>query len=450
MNNLIVICKNGGLKALKNSIIGKKGVVLLCGQNLLEYSDKFDKFLNDPNIITLAYKNSSNILNKDPDILFLDTRIKNTRVPNDNTLIVYNNDGTTTEYETIYRSDEFSPHIFIKSHNSNGIQYVGYKELSNYKFDEIIEGNTINNQSTTDNYSQCLLFLNYLGIKEIYILGAFNIKNPDIRKFNRSYHYYNIDKVGGYVIETGHMMHAMASHFWYKYLKEKGCSIYNVSQSGSLCEYIPRIDFNDIFTDDKTITNKPIDDCCLFSFISNRLDPDFYIENYIKDRNPTADKEQICIKHYIWNGYFCGCKLNENDDHNMWDICEPLRRVIFDKKYDMKLLYLYNLFKYPKLAIRQGLKNSEFLFQNHILSPSILGDKNYKDLPLTWEECDLIIDKLQFNYEEIMQQNGDDKNFGGGAFQMSMKEIKQHLPQGVHSKYIALVIYLITSSANVR
>ena len=44
----------------------------------------------------------------------------------------------------------------------------------------------------------------------------------------------------------------------------------------------------------------------------------------------------------------------------------------------MRLYFYLVLFKYPKLGIDLGLNNCEFAFQNHILSPSILGTIQYK------------------------------------------------------------------------
>ena len=430
---------------LKNSMTNKKGAIFLCGQNLIEHKEKFSKVIDNKNFITLAYKNSSNILPSEPDILFIDTRIKDTNVPSKNVLIVYNNDGSPRLYKTIHRNNEFAPHIFINSQSSRdniGVDYIGYGKYKNYIFDQFVNSNTITNKKTTDNYSQCLMFMYFLGIKEIYIFGAYNIEHPDIRKFRFSHHFNNMSLRGGYVIETGHMMHALSSHWWYTYLKNKGVCVFNVSKEGSLCERIPRIIFNDIFKEKKKNISNSGPDCCLFSFIQRRLDIDYYSKTHLKKEQRNFD---ACLTHYIWKGYFGGCMLNKTDNHSMVNICKPVHDVVVNKLYDNEIIFLLVLFKYPTIAIQHGLYKCEFPFQNHVLSPSIVGRVQYRHLPTTYKNCDKLITKIKFDYNKYYNNIQDSQIIGKHPqFKMSFGEIKRQVLTSISHKYIALCAYLIS------
>ena len=374
--NLSELYKKNGILSLKNSMVNKKGAIFLCGQNLHEHKNRFSEIFNNSNFITLAYKNSYNILPSDPNILFLDTRIKDTKIPSNNVLIVYNNDGSSKKYHKINRNKEFKPHIFINSKNTNltkKINYIGYSNYEKYKFDQQLNENTITNAKTTDNYSQCLMFMDFLGIKEIYIFGAYNIAHPDVRTNRYSYHFNNIGMKGGYIIETGHMMHALSSHWWYKYLQNKNTNVYNVSKEGSLCNLIPRIEFDEIFKSNRKNIEISKNDCCLFTFIKNRLDTKYHSKSINIPNN--FDK---CLNHYICKGYFAGCKLNENDNHSMVEICKPLYKVIINKKYDIDIIFLFLLFKFPKIALSMSKKSCEFAFHNHVMAPLILHLWNFQ------------------------------------------------------------------------
>lgn len=441
------------IETLKNSMEGKKGIIFLCGQNLEEYNinDNFEKLLKREDVISLAYKNSSNILPIEPDILFLDTRIKNTKIPSNKVLIAYCDDGTGRPYNKILRNEDFSPHIMIncinKHTNNSGINYIGYGKNINYEFGTSIKKNIMYNQKTTDNYSQSIMLMYYLGIKEIYMFGAYNIANPDVRNHRFSHHFNNKHKVGGYVIETGHMMHALSSHWWYKYLLKRGVKVYNVSNEGGLCKKIPRISYDDMFKNTQTSEENVIvaedckEDCCLFSFIENRLDVNFYAKEY--KTSPIFDN---CLNHYIWKGYFCGCKLNINDNHSMVNMAKPLRDVIIHKKYDKDIIFLYLLFKYPKLAIEHKV-NPEFAFQNHVLSPLIYGKfKKFKKitLPLTYSDCDKYIEEFKFDYNNYyLQTFKDDKIFGYHPhWKCEFKVFKEHLTH-IEKKYMSLISHII-------
>ena len=450
MNLVELFNKTKKIQDIKNSMTGKKGVIFLCGQNLEEYNinDNFEKLLKREDVISLAYKNSSNILPVEPDILFLDTRIKDTKIPSSKVLIAYCDDGTSTPYNKIRRNEDFSPHIMInciqKHANSSGINYIGYNKNINYEFGTTIKNNIMYNQKTTDNYSQSIMLMHYLGIKEIYIFGAYNIAHPDVRNNRFSHHFYNKNKKGGYVIETGHMMHALSSHWWYKYLLKRGVKVYNVSNEGGLCKKIPRISYTDMFKNVETIENTVVDsadckeDCCLFSFIENRLDVNFYAKEF--KTPPIFDH---CLNHYIWKGYFCGCKLNNNDDHSMVNMAKPLRDVIIHKKYDKDIIFLYLLFKYPKLGM-QLKQNPEFAFQNHVLSPIIYGKSQKITLPLTYSDCDKYIEESNFNYDNYyLQTFKDDKIFGYHPYwKCEFKVFKAHLTH-IEKKYISLISHII-------
>jgi hypothetical protein len=187
-------------------------------------------------------------------------------------------------------------------------------------------------------------------------------------------------------------------------------------------------------------------ECCLFSFIKNRLDIDYYSKNYLEKKLHNFD---TCLNHYIWKGYFCGCKLNKNDDHSMINMCKPMRDIVINKLYDNEIIFLLVLFKYPKMAIKFGLNNCEFAFQNHILSPSILGTLQYKNLPTTYKACDKLITEIQFDYNKYYNNIKDTQVIGAHLqFQMLFGEIKKQAIKSISHKYIALCAYLIESNEN--
>lgn len=422
----------------------KKGVIFLCGQNLQEHdkNDNFLKLLKREDVVSLAYKNSSNILPIEPDILFLDTRIKDTKIPSSNVLIVYTDDGSQRPYNTIIRHEDFSPHVMIncidKNNNQSGINYIGYNSNIDYKFGDTIKKNIMYNQKTTDNYSQSIMLMYYLGIKEIYIFGGYNISHPNVRDNRFSHHFNNKEKKGGYVVETGHLMHAMSSHWWYSYLLKRGVKVYNVSNEGGLCKKIPRINYENMF---KTTENNKVDecdkDCCLFSFIKNRMDINFYSKEYY-----TRELFDYCLNHYIWKGYFCGCKLNASDNHSMIDMAKPLRDVIIYKKYDKDIIFLYLLFKYPKLAFEHK-SNPEFAFQNHVLSPLIYGNFKNITLPLTYLDCDKYIKDSNFDYNNYYLSLKDDTMIGYHPhWKCKFKHSKIYINH-IEKKYVSLISYII-------
>ena len=442
--NLSELCSKNSILSLKNSMINKKGVIFLCGQNLHEHKNRFSEILNNKEFVTLAYKNSYNILPSDPDILFLDTRIKDTKIPPENVLIIYNNDDSGEIYEKIPRNNEFKPHIFINSKNTKitkDINYIGYGNYVNYKFDQSITKNIITNANTTDNYSQCLMFMDFLGIKEIYIFGAYNIAHPDVRNNRYSHHFNNIHKKGGYVIETGHMMHALSSHWWYKYLQSKKVKVYNVSKEGSLCNLIHRINFDEIFKLNKKIIDVNKNDCCLFSLIKNRLDTKYY--SRCAGISNDFDK---CLNHYIWKGYFAGCKLNKNDNHSMIEICKPLYKVIINKEYDIDIIFLFLLFKFPKMALNIRKKHCEFAFQNHVMSPLILNNNQSYFVPVTFNDCDKLIVDQNFDYIQYkIPEDGETFIGKKKIFKLKLKEIK-HLFKNIPEKYISFISYFVSKN----
>lgn len=442
------LSKNNCVTDLNNCTSNKRGAIFFCGSNLLENSDCFEQIMNDPNFVTLAYKNSTNILPKEPDILFLDTRIKDTQVPtNTNTLIVYNNDGSNIDYNDIYRSDEFKPDIFINS-NSNiskqPLNYIGYGSLDKYKFDEKTEQNIIYNHKTSDNYSQSLLFMNYIGIKEIYIFGLYNLKEVNVRQCYISNHFNNIGYK--YIIETGHMMHALSSHFWYQHLQEQNCNVYNVSNEGVVCNKIPRIKPSEIYVENKKVIDCDKTDCCLYSFIQNRIDLDYYSTQCDIPKN--CDMLNV-IYHYITTGFYIGQQLNSNDNHSMVDLdcIHKLRDFSVAKNYDIDLVLLYLLLKYPSLGIRFE-KNPIFPFFSHILVPCLLGER-YRIMPYNLVQLEDGIQKEEFDYVSLYKSIHDNDIIGWGCFEKPFSVIKPLFPYKFTEKQIAYCNFLLNHESNI-
>ena len=101
---------------------------------------------------------------------------------------------------------------------------------------------------------------------------------------------------------------------------------------------IPRITFDDIFKEEKKNISNLSPDCCLFSFIKNRLEINYYSKNYLENLH----NFDTCLSHYIWKGYFCGCKFNKNDNHSMINICKPIYDIVIHKVYDNEIIFLFS------------------------------------------------------------------------------------------------------------
>ena len=297
---------------LKDCLKDKKCCVFSCGANISEHCDKFSQIKNNNTFITCCIKSAIEQLDFETDILALYGNINGSYLNNDNIKNTF-----------ILKTEPFKCNE--QSYN-----------LDNFKIDdfETVVYNIIN-------------FLNYVGVKEIYLFG-FYLADYIINDLT-NYNYYDdivCNKFHSYkeriarIKEPGIIMEHIESSKIAQYCVDNDILIYNVSTKGCLSNKIKRITFESIFTNEKTFVSSNIAYKDFLDEFDDKVDIDFYYERNCNINNNITlfEKKQQVLYHLIMEGIYCLKKVNEQDKKN--EIC--LNGFIIDIMCLFAYILLYN------------------------------------------------------------------------------------------------------------
>jgi hypothetical protein len=273
---------------LKDCLKGKKCCIFSCGTNIHEHKDKFDQIKKDKSFITCCIKSSIEHLEFEADILTLYCFINGTYLNNDK-----------IEYIFTLKTNEFE---------YNGISY----DLSNFNIPNF----------TTPAYN-VINFLNYIGIKEIYLFGFYlaDYIINDLTNYNyyddilcKQFHTY--DASFSRIKELGVILEHCDSIQLADYCIYNNISLYNVSEYGCLSNKIKRINFESIFISEKTFILSKIVYKDFLDEFDEKVDIDFYYErncNYNNDIVTFSEKKDQVFNHLITEGIYCLKNVNRYD-----------------------------------------------------------------------------------------------------------------------------------------
>jgi hypothetical protein len=325
---------------LKDCLKDKKCCLFSCGANLHEHKDKFEQIKNDKTFITCCIKSAIEYLHFESDILALYGYVNGSYLCNDKI-----------------------KDIFILKHENFEYSGASYN-LSNFK----------KHGSFLYNVSSLIFFLNYIGIKEIYLFGFYlsDYLINDLTNYNynddllcKSFHSYennitsiNVNmrtKLDGVFIE--HIESSRIADFCI----DNNISIYNVSQEGCLSNKIKRINFESLFLNKKTFNFSKIAYKDFLDEFDDKVDIDFYYERNCKDNNDITnisitEKKQIVFEDLIWNIHFLK-KVNKHDT----------KKELILNDFITEILYLFSyisFFPSDKICVYNFFAQFLFHFNN--------------------------------------------------------------------------------------
>jgi hypothetical protein len=277
---------------LKDCLKGKKCCLFSCGANILEHKDKFHEIKKDKTFITCCIKSSIEYLHYDSDILVLFGSIN----------------GDYLKNSKIINPFILKQENFIYNHDSY--------ELDNFKFENF------------DTNYWVINFLNYIGIKEIYLFG-FYLADYIIHDLT-NYNYYDdivCEKFHAYddsfvrIKEPGILFDNIYNEKLVQYCIINNILLYNVSKYGCLSNKITRINFESIFSNEKQIISSNIVYKDFLDELNDKVDIDFY---YNRNCSKYSDSDTISLsektnrvyEHIIFEGLYCLKKVNKFDTKN--------------------------------------------------------------------------------------------------------------------------------------
>lgn len=311
---------------IKNCFSGKKACIFSCGYNIHEHKDKFEILRKNNDFVIISIKSAITFLDLDVDIQIL------------------------------------------MGHNNNYHLYNQRKELNNVFKVRKNEKGYVNITDFDIKNLNIFEFLKHLGFIDIYLFGFYLADKlfSSLENYNyyddiicKKYHWNenNIHFLSTRCIELGNISEYF---FLYKLSQDKQINLYNVSYLGSLPNTIPRITFEDIFSNNKTFI-KP-DYLDINQIIEKEVDLDFYFEQYGKNDKNVKDKKDFFINDFFnRGGYFLLKKVNKNDK----------KQEIFFKKLEnirFVILIIIYLSKYPydlKIKYYSECKYYNIIFFSH-------------------------------------------------------------------------------------
>lgn len=359
------------IRNLKNSCKDKKALLFSCGKNINEYKDKINKFKENKEYIYVAYKSSIEYLNNECDIFIYDyfySKLKDNI--KSNLKIFYNDKKNSTN---IY-DFKLSPDIHFKYKKSHSFGFI--QEDKSVLEEDFIEDNIILT-NWIDVYFQIFFFLNYLGIKEIYLFGLYNCELvPNIYK-NLVSKGSKINNTKNFVMkEPLDFIRIIQTEYLIEWALKNNIKLYNVSSEGAVTDKIPRILFDEIDKKNKETFIQKIPS------INDYLDYDYYQEKYkcckfIKNNKIDDNAKKQIINHYFTIGiYYCYCpnketttiQLTTNDfDLNLCKLAFfaclfPINKYQENKNILVKiyLIHVYHLLLFKKYDIKKICHLSKF------------------------------------------------------------------------------------------
>lgn len=321
-----------GLENIKNCFSGKKACIFSCGYNIYEYKDKFEILRKNDDFVIISIKSAITFLDLDVDIqIFTNLNHK------------YNMYNQRPELNNVFKV------------RKNEEQYV---DITNFDIKNL----------------NIFEFLKHLGFKDIYLFGFYIAEKlfSSLKNYNyyddiicNKFHWYEKGNEYGDLYKRTLDKCLIDYHlFLNKLSQDKQINLYNVSNLGSLPNTIPRITFDDIFSNNKTFIK--LDYLDINQLIERDVDLDFYFERYSKNDNNIKDKKEFFIKDFFYEGgYFLLKKVNKNDKK---------QEILFTKFESIRFVILVTIYlrKYPwyNLKIKYNIKSIDYLlifFVNYVL-----------------------------------------------------------------------------------
>ena len=168
-------------------------------------------------------------------------------------------------------------------------------------------------------------FLNYVGIKEIYLFGYYLADEMinDLTNYNfyndivcKQFHTYDVPFTR--IKEPQIFKQHVASTRLAKHCIQNNIKLYNVSEYGCLSNKIKRINFESVFLNDKNIISSKISYIDFLDTFNHTVDIDFYYEKYCNNNSNMLliNKKIKVLEHLLSLGIYVLNKVNKYDTKN--------------------------------------------------------------------------------------------------------------------------------------
>jgi hypothetical protein len=380
---------------LKDCLKGKKCSLFSCGANIDEHKDKFIQIKNDKTFVTCCIKSAIEHLQFEADILALYGFVNGEYLKNDkiNNMFILK----TEEFE--YKGASFN----LDNFNMSDFSVKSY--------------NIIN-------------FLNYVGVKEIYLFGFYlaDYIINDLTNYNyyddivcKKFHLY--DEPFSRTKEPGVIIEHCQSTRIAQYCIDNDISLYNVSELGCLSNKIKRINFESLFLNEneKMFIFSKIKYKDFLDEFDDNVDIDFYYERNFNDNetNVVIKKDNVFC-HLTELGIYCLQKVNKYDTKKELVLNEFIK--------DIMCLISY-IFYYPKSLINCSAFLCHYLLNfNKVFNVCFYNDFDKISCPNFYD------DLLLLHINDINNINND-INFVEISKIFNLTKYNEH-------KYFKLFIYL--------
>ena len=280
-------------------------------------------------------------------------------------------------------------------------------------------------------FSKIIYFLNYVGIKEIYLFGFYladyiinDLTNYDYYHDMLCKQFHTYDIPFSRTKEPGVILEHCESGKISDYCIDNNISLYNVSEYGCLSNKIKRINFEDIFINEKTLIFSKIVYKDFLDEFEEKVDIDFYYERNCNNSNVNnltfTEKKKIVFNHLITEGIYCLKNVNKYDTKK--EIC------LNDFIKDIMCLICYILHYPPSIITYYIFFCCSVLNFNKLFNVCFYNDFDKISSPQFYD------DLLLLHLNDINDINNI--NFGNFNLVFNVKEYTEN-------KYFKLFVYLI-------
>ena len=328
---------------LNNCLYNYKSVLFSCGHNVKEHQDKYNQLENNDEFIRCCWKN--NIIDN-IDIIGIGGHLNN--------YIDYLTNSKSFRFSTQYYDNVNINFQITKT------QHDTFMDKNDALYFDEDNNKTLSPHLKGGDIYIFILFLKFIGLTEINLFGFYlDNKMIDIRNYNYyddlvcNYAHYYENNNGHRCKEPGIFYEHLHSYVLKDWADCNNISIYNVSNTGCISNKIPRITFESIFLNNKTIIEAEYNFEDFPYQIDKYLDKDFYRRKYNKPFD---------ISEYIHSIFFIN-PINDKDLRKGYQPSDLLQEIMSVTVYIMKYIKRH----YPKLKTIK--KNLDIAFFCHYVLP---------------------------------------------------------------------------------
>ncbi len=319
---------------INNCLYGRKACVLSCGHNITEHLDKLAQLPEEYTIC--CFKSSVTLLKSRCDILATGNHIVGDYFEKRNDV-----------FRILFTNNHWDG-IYGKTYNVFKIYKVSQKFLDNNVSLEVNNKRIeINDLMGCDIYA-LIVTLIFMGIKEIYLFGCYlDNKFIDIRKYNFNEdilcqygHYYDVTY--NRIKEPGFFCDHINSYYLKNFCDQYKAKIYNVSSQGMLSNKIPRINFEDVTKQIKTVIEPAHSFTDFMMQIEKYFDHKYYYNRYMGGGGadtPVNNIKKTALQNYISIGIYLNRRINKDDIHK--------NEVVINDFNKNMLIYTIIIMEYP-------------------------------------------------------------------------------------------------------